>query len=145
MSKQMLLLPYLSFCLSHTYFLPLECFLTSFLLFQVNEIAWNMKGDMFFLTTGNGQKIFVARKLYFFCIMEWLFDFIFCCLGTVEVLSYPSLRPLDTLMAHTAGCYCIAIDPIGRYPTNLSYSLRVFHLFTHGTQLYESSHFYLLF
>jgi len=35
--------------------------------------------------------------------------------GTVEVLSYPSLRPLDTLMAHTAGCYCIAIDPVGRY------------------------------
>ncbi|KAG4392364.1 hypothetical protein GLYMA_04G125350v4 [Glycine max] len=44
-----------------------------------------MTGEMFFLTTGN---------------------------GTMEVLSYPSLRPLDTLMAHTAGCYCIAIDPI---------------------------------
>ncbi|WVY94962.1 hypothetical protein V8G54_034050 [Vigna mungo] len=55
---------------------------------DVNEIAWNMTGEMFFLTTGN---------------------------GTVEVLSYPSLRPLDTLMAHTAGCYCIAIDPVGRY------------------------------
>ncbi|KAG4994733.1 hypothetical protein JHK82_031470 [Glycine max] len=41
----------------------------------VNEIAWNMKGEMFFLTIGN---------------------------GTVEVLSYPSLRPLDSLMAHTA-------------------------------------------
>ncbi|KAG5066147.1 hypothetical protein JHK86_009878 [Glycine max] len=52
---------------------------------KVNEIAWNMTGEMFFLTTGN---------------------------GTMEVLSYPSLRPLDTLMAHTAGCYCIAIDPI---------------------------------
>ncbi|KAJ1393016.1 WD40/YVTN repeat-like-containing domain superfamily [Sesbania bispinosa] len=58
--------------------------------YEVNEIAWNMTGEMFFLTTGNGE-------------------------GTVEVLSYPSLRPLDTLMAHTAGCYCIAIDPIGRY------------------------------
>ncbi|KAG2682716.1 hypothetical protein I3760_11G203600 [Carya illinoinensis] len=56
--------------------------------YEVNEIAWNMTGEMFFLTTGN---------------------------GTVEVLAYPSLRPLDTLMAHTAGCYCIAIDPIGRY------------------------------
>ncbi|MED6112161.1 THO complex subunit 3, variant 2 [Stylosanthes scabra] len=56
--------------------------------YEVNEIAWNMTGEMFFLTTGN---------------------------GTVEVLSYPSLRPLDTLMAHTAGCYCIAIDPVGRY------------------------------
>ncbi|KAK2971935.1 hypothetical protein RJ640_004955 [Escallonia rubra] len=56
--------------------------------YEVNEIAWNMTGDMFFLTTGN---------------------------GTVEVLSYPSLRAVDTLMAHTAGCYCIAIDPLGRY------------------------------
>ncbi|KAJ0102184.1 hypothetical protein Patl1_03696 [Pistacia atlantica] len=56
--------------------------------YEVNEIAWNMTGEMFFLTTGN---------------------------GTVEVLSYPSLRPLDTVMAHTAGCYCIAIDPMGRY------------------------------
>ncbi|CAM8934830.1 hypothetical protein QQ045_014221 [Rhodiola kirilowii] len=56
--------------------------------YEVNEIAWNMTGEMFFLTTGN---------------------------GTVEVLTYPSLKPLDTLMAHTAGCYCIAIDPIGRY------------------------------
>lgn len=35
-------------------------------------------------------------------------------LGTVEVLAYPSLRAVDTLMAHTAGCYCIAIDPVGR-------------------------------
>lgn len=56
--------------------------------YEVNEIAWNMTGEMFFLTTGN---------------------------GTVEVLAYPSLRPLDTLVAHTAGCYCIAIDPMGRY------------------------------
>ncbi|CAA0841140.1 THO complex subunit 3 [Striga hermonthica] len=56
--------------------------------YEVNEIAWNITGDMFFLTTGN---------------------------GTVEVLSYPSLRAVSTLMAHTAGCYCIAIDPLGRY------------------------------
>ncbi|KAB1215005.1 THO complex subunit 3 [Morella rubra] len=49
--------------------------------YEVNEIAWNMTGEMFFLTTGN---------------------------GTVEVLAYPSLQPLDTLVAHTAGCYCIA-------------------------------------
>ncbi|KAJ6313781.1 hypothetical protein OIU78_017431 [Salix suchowensis] len=47
-----------------------------------------MTGEMFLLTTGN---------------------------GTVEVLSYPSLQPLETVMAHTAGCYCIAIDPKGRY------------------------------
>jgi THO complex subunit 3 len=35
--------------------------------------------------------------------------------GTVEVLEYPSLQTLQTLVAHTAGCYCIAIDPTGRY------------------------------
>ncbi|EYU33742.1 hypothetical protein MIMGU_mgv1a0114402mg, partial [Erythranthe guttata] len=56
--------------------------------YEVNEIAWNTTGDKFFLTTGN---------------------------GTVEVLAYPSLRAVNTLMAHTAGCYCIAIDPVGRY------------------------------
>ncbi|KAB2615942.1 THO complex subunit 3 [Pyrus ussuriensis x Pyrus communis] len=36
-------------------------------------------------------------------------------LTTGNVLAYPSLKPVDTLMAHTAGCYCIAIDPLGRY------------------------------
>ncbi|KAK8626332.1 hypothetical protein V6N13_133983 [Hibiscus sabdariffa] len=28
--------------------------------------------------------------------------------GTVEVLAYPLLRPVDTLMAHSAGCYLIS-------------------------------------
>ncbi|XP_058219083.1 THO complex subunit 3-like isoform X2 [Rhododendron vialii] len=56
--------------------------------YEVNEMAWSMTGDRLFLTTGN---------------------------GTVEVLAYPSLQPLDTLVAHTASCYCIAIDPLGRY------------------------------
>ncbi|KAL2633966.1 hypothetical protein R1flu_005445 [Riccia fluitans] len=56
--------------------------------YEVNEIAWNTTGELFFLTTGN---------------------------GTVEVLAYPSLQTLHTLVAHTAGCYCIAIDPSGKY------------------------------
>ncbi|XP_068636359.1 THO complex subunit 3-like isoform X3 [Aristolochia californica] len=56
--------------------------------YEVNEIAWNTTGDVFFLTTGN---------------------------GTLEVLDYPSLRAMHTLMAHTAGCYCIAIDPTGKH------------------------------
>ncbi|KAL9270857.1 THO complex subunit 3-like protein [Drosera capensis] len=60
--------------------------------FDVNELAWNLPGDMFFLTTGFGEKN-----------------------GCVEVLAFPSLKPIDTLIAHTAGCYCIAIDPKGRY------------------------------
>ncbi|GFS45216.1 transducin/WD40 repeat-like superfamily protein [Actinidia rufa] len=67
---------------------------------RVNEIAWNMRGDMFFLTTGNGENNCQEGNL------------IFC---TVEVLAYPSLQAVSTLMAHTAGCYCIAIDPLGRY------------------------------
>ncbi|KAE9456566.1 hypothetical protein C3L33_11483, partial [Rhododendron williamsianum] len=64
--------------------------------YEVNELAWNTTGDMFFLTTGN---------------------------GTVEVLAYPSLQPVDTLMAHTAGCYCISIDPLGRCAPTTSYLL----------------------
>ncbi|KAI4320859.1 hypothetical protein MLD38_034300 [Melastoma candidum] len=47
---------------------------------EVNEIAWNMSGELFFLTTGN---------------------------GTREVLSYPSLRPLKTLSAHAADMLCV--------------------------------------
>nr|CAD1831420.1 unnamed protein product [Ananas comosus var. bracteatus] len=56
--------------------------------YEINEIAWNKTGDLFFITTGN---------------------------GTVEVLAYPSLKLRHNLMAHTAGCYCIAMDPLGRY------------------------------
>ncbi|RVW50091.1 THO complex subunit 3 [Vitis vinifera] len=67
-------------------------------ILEVNEIAWNMTGEMFFFDDWN---------------------------GTVEVLAYPALRPLDTLMAHTAGCYCIAIDPIGSQPLDISEMLCV--------------------
>ncbi|XP_072969317.1 THO complex subunit 3 [Typha angustifolia] len=56
--------------------------------YEINEIAWNKTGDLFFITTGN---------------------------GTVEVLAYPSLKLRHNLIAHTAGCYCIAMDPLGRY------------------------------
>ncbi|CAB4270709.1 unnamed protein product [Prunus armeniaca] len=59
--------------------------------YEVNEIARSTRIEIFFLTTG------MVRTC------------------TVEVLAYPSLRPVDTVMAHTAGCYCIAIDPFGRY------------------------------
>ncbi|ONH99530.1 hypothetical protein PRUPE_6G035000 [Prunus persica] len=55
--------------------------------YEVNEIARSTRSEIFFLTTGMMRTI----------------------------LAYPSLRPVDTLMAHTAGCYCIAIDPLGRY------------------------------
>jgi len=56
--------------------------------FEVNEISWNNTGDLFFLTTGN---------------------------GTVEVMKYPQLERFRTLYAHTANCYCIEFDPIGKY------------------------------
>ena len=45
--------------------------------------------------------------------------------GTVEVLEYPSLQTLQTLVAHTAGCYCIAIDPTGRFLLELPQLNRV--------------------
>lgn len=56
--------------------------------YEINEIAWNKAGDRFFITTGN---------------------------GTIEVFDYPSLKLRHNLVAHTAGCYCIAVDPSGRY------------------------------
>jgi THO complex subunit 3 len=52
--------------------------------FEVNEFAWAEDGQRFFVTTG---------------------------LGTVEVLGYPLWGALHTLQAHTAGCYCLALDP----------------------------------
>jgi THO complex subunit 3 len=34
--------------------------------------------------------------------------------GFVEVVNYPSLDVVCKLNAHTAGCYCIAMDPLDR-------------------------------
>ncbi|KAK3267058.1 hypothetical protein CYMTET_24361 [Cymbomonas tetramitiformis] len=59
---------------------------TSRFLFEVNEIAWDKSGEEFFLTTG---------------------------LGTIEVMTYPELKTVRSLQAHTAGVYCIAFDPTG--------------------------------
>ncbi|KAL0301022.1 UNVERIFIED_CONTAM: THO complex subunit [Sesamum radiatum] len=93
--------------------------------YEVNEIAWNMTGDMFFLTTGNGENLACKEDLVFYWLAILLFESVdffhpspgsVPSSGTVEVLAYPSLRAVDTLMAHTAGCYCIAIDPLGRWP-----------------------------
>jgi hypothetical protein len=84
-----------------------------------------MTGEMFLLTTGNGKNyiptIGIAFPLMFWANFHFaayafkiVITFYPICSGTVEVLSYPSLQPLETVMAHTAGCYCIAIDPKGR-------------------------------
>ncbi|KAF0912137.1 hypothetical protein E2562_013027 [Oryza meyeriana var. granulata] len=60
--------------------------------YEINEIAWNKTGDLFFITTG---------------------------LGNVEVFGDPSLddtlHVVGKLNAHTAGCYCIGMDPLDRY------------------------------
>lgn len=56
--------------------------------FEVNEISWNNENDLFFVTSG---------------------------IGTVNVLSYPSLEPLMEMKAHTASCICIEFDPTGKY------------------------------
>ena len=54
---------------------------------EINEISWNRPGDMFYLTTGDGD---------------------------IQVMSYPELQLLHTIHAHPANCYCIEFDPLGR-------------------------------
>lgn len=56
--------------------------------FEVNEIAWNNKSDMFLLTNGH---------------------------GCVHILNYPNLEEQHVLKAHPATCICIEFDPQGRY------------------------------
>jgi len=64
---------------------------------EVNEMAWESSGRLFFLTTG---------------------------LGTVELFRYPDMltaaagtenTPVHVLQAHTANCYCIEFDPKGEH------------------------------
>ena len=59
---------------------------------EVNEMAWERTGRLFFLTTGS---------------------------GTIEIFRYPEMlkagetSPVHTLQAHSANCYCIEFDPQG--------------------------------
>ncbi|KAG0340037.1 hypothetical protein BG000_000829 [Podila horticola] len=55
---------------------------------EVNEIGWNPKGNLFFLTTGQGH---------------------------IKVLEYPSMQEIHSMEAHTSNCYCLEFDPRGRY------------------------------
>eukprot|EP01132_Coremiostelium_polycephalum_P005365 gene5365-6695_t len=59
---------------------------------EINEITWDNKGELFFMTTG---------------------------LGIVEVYKFlqktNELKYLKSLAAHTANVYCIDFDPTGRY------------------------------
>lgn len=66
------------------------------------------------LWTGNSPLSVQLQTTFFLSLdANWL-TWVLCLPGTVEVLEYPSLQTLQTLVAHTAGCYCIAIDPTGR-------------------------------
>ncbi|KAM8847758.1 THO complex subunit 3-like isoform 1-T1 [Synchiropus picturatus] len=56
--------------------------------FEVNEISWNNDNDMFFLTNGN---------------------------GCINLLSYPDLKPIQSIKAHPSNCICIKFDPTGKY------------------------------
>ena len=56
--------------------------------FEVNEISWNKEGDLFFITTG---------------------------LGSILILSYPSLDEVSNIEAHLANCICLEFDKSGRY------------------------------
>lgn len=56
--------------------------------FEVNEIAWNNKSDLFYLTNG---------------------------VGCVHILSYPDLELQHVLKAHPATCICIEFDKQGKY------------------------------
>lgn len=56
--------------------------------FEVNELSWNNPGNLFFLTSGQ---------------------------GTIHIMSYPEIKPLEVLRAHPANCICIEFDPSGRY------------------------------
>ncbi|XP_033036008.1 THO complex subunit 3 isoform X1 [Trachypithecus francoisi] len=56
--------------------------------FEVNEISWNNDNNMFFLTNGN---------------------------GCINILSYPELKPVQSINAHPSNCICIKFDPMGKY------------------------------
>lgn len=48
-------------------------------------MTWNAEGTLFFVTTGN---------------------------GTIEVLKFPELKSVRSITGHTAGIYCIELDPV---------------------------------
>ncbi|VDI53825.1 THO complex subunit 3, partial [Mytilus galloprovincialis] len=56
--------------------------------FEINEISWNNDGDLFFLTSGQGN---------------------------IHIMSYPELKMQHVLHGHPANCICIEFDPMGKY------------------------------
>jgi len=61
---------------------------------EVNEMAWEKSGRLFFLTTGTGT-VEIFRY--------------------ADMLSEGSTESAHTLTAHTANCYCIEFDPKGEH------------------------------
>ncbi|EFA84413.1 WD40 repeat-containing protein [Heterostelium album PN500] len=59
---------------------------------EINEISWDNKGELFFLTTGTG----------ILEVMAWMPD-------------QKKYNPLKSINAHTSNLYTIEIDPLGRY------------------------------
>ncbi|KAF2068787.1 hypothetical protein CYY_009889 [Polysphondylium violaceum] len=59
---------------------------------EINEISWDKKGELFFMTTGS---------------------------GTIEIYKYqsktPDLKSIKTLYAHPTNIYCMDFDPSGKY------------------------------
>jgi len=62
--------------------------------YEVNEFSWDSTGKYFFLTTGQLSGM-----------------------GTVEVLEFTAkgLHHLKSIPAHTGHCYCLDIDPNGKF------------------------------
>lgn len=67
---------------------PLSIVNTHRFPYEVNEMTWNETGKYFLMTTGNGE---------------------------VDILQLPSWEKLHSVQIHAGSCYCIEMDPKGRY------------------------------
>jgi len=59
--------------------------------FEVNELAWNTKNDLFYLTNAQGGQ------------------------GYVHIYDYPEMTLAHSIHAHPGNCICIEFEPLGRY------------------------------
>eukprot|EP00967_Tisochrysis_lutea_P107593 scaffold166053_cov33-Tisochrysis_lutea.AAC.2 len=93
---------------------------------EVNEMAWDHSGRLFFLTTGSGavnvfrcalEAFHPIRLSQSYCNQEMLQrpspDFAALVCRYSDVLTPGELEPALTLVGHTANCYCIEFDPSG--------------------------------
>jgi len=59
--------------------------------FEVNEITWNNKNDLFYITNAQGGQ------------------------GYVHIYNYPEMELVHSIHAHPGNCICIKFEPQGRY------------------------------